>query len=1361
MVIRQINKEELEQLKEGLASAKHELKIESALEKVRTSAMIMKKPAEMPEVCRVIALQLEKLGVKEIRNVQTAIFYEGKGTYMNYEYYAKHKKTFITETGYTNHKVAKAFAAKMLKGKGEFSYTHIKENKVKDWIAYQKTTNVFIDSYLETASSLNYYWHSLGPVALGISTYIPLNEEELSLFKRFLNVFELAYTRYLDIEQAIAQAREAHIQLALERVRARTMAMQKSDELPEAANLLFQQMLSLGMPAWSAGYCIWKEDKKAVTLWMSSEGVLQPPFTAPTTEDELFIQMREGHEKGNTFHVVEMGGEKLAAHYQYMRTLPVVGEILDSIIESGHPLPTFQIMHYAYFSKGYLLFITYEPVPDAHDIFKRFASVFDQTYTRFLDLQKAEAQAREAQIETALERVRSRSMGMQKSEELKVVIQVVYDQFVHLNINIEHTGFVVDYKARDDYDIWIADPLGVPSQVTVPYFDSVYYNRFNEAKEKGEDFFATNLSFDEKNRFYQKLFEYVPGLPEQAKKFYFSCPGLAASTVLLENVCLYIENFSGTPYSDEENNTLMRFGKVFQQTYTRFLDLQKAEAQAREAKIEAALERTRTQSMIMQHSKELDDTLRVFHQQVLLLGIDSAFSFLWLPDEDKGRHIFWAAWVENNSTVFKSKAINYPLGRNEPATAQCLIDWKGNEPVVSYHVPPTGVKNYFAAWQELIAGVEQLKPEYFSDGLYYAEAFMKYGCFGVMVKNELPEEEKKILYRFAIEFERAYTRFLDLQKAEASAREATIEASLERVRSKAMSMHSSEDLADTINVFFKELKIHGVVPRRCGVGLVEEATHIATLTTTTATEQGDTMKVMGNILLKGHPVLESIYENWKLQQEYFPVLSGHELKKYYGVLLKQFDVPEFAEDEIQFGYYFYFKEGSVYAWTDKELEEDDLMLFRKFTSVLSLTYKRYNDLQFAEAQTYKARVEAALERVRARALAMQQPEELTEVAQVMRYEMGLLGVEELETSSIYIHDENTDNAECWYAIKDIRIPEKKLVADHFRLTLPETWVGQQMLTFYHSPSKQISIPMRGANRKEWINYCSKQSKLLDGFYGEDIPDRTYHLYKFSNGTIGAATPGDISSESWDLLSRAASVFSLAYSRFKDLTKARFDLQQLKEEKKRSDSLLLNILPADIAAELKQFGKSYARKHEQVSILFTDIKGFSTISETLSAEELVNQLDECFRAFDHIVGKHGLEKIKTIGDAYICACGLPNPDPDNAVKTVRAALDMLDFAKGFGMTKIIQDLPAFEFRVGIHTGPVITGVVGLKKFTYDIWGDAVNMAARMEQHGEAGRINISGNTYQLIKDKFICTHRGKIAAKNKGEVDMYFVEKKNE
>ncbi|MBK5272838.1 MAG: response regulator [Bacteroidia bacterium] len=210
-------------------------------------------------------------------------------------------------------------------------------------------------------------------------------------------------------------------------------------------------------------------------------------------------------------------------------------------------------------------------------------------------------------------------------------------------------------------------------------------------------------------------------------------------------------------------------------------------------------------------------------------------------------------------------------------------------------------------------------------------------------------------------------------------------------------------------------------------------------------------------------------------------------------------------------------------------------------------------------------------------------------------------------------------------------------------------------------------------------------------------------------------------------------------------------------KAQSDSLLLNILPGDIAEELKRFGKSYARKHDQVSVLFSDIKGFTSIAEKLTPVRLVTQLDEIFGAFDNITAKYGMEKIKTIGDAYMCACGLPQADPDNAVKAVKAGLDMQRFIKDFGMTNKIQNLPIFETRIGIHTGPLVAGVVGFKKFAYDIWGDTVNLASQMEQHSESGKVNISGETYELIKNSFKCTHRGKIAAKSKGEVDMYFVD----
>jgi hypothetical protein len=928
-----------------------ELEIESSLEKVRSVAMAMRRPADMLDVCKTISLQLNSLGVKDIRNVQTAIIYASKSIYINYEYYAKHKKQLITVVDFKSHYYQKLFVNKMLKGTGEIFTKTLKGKKVKEWYEYQKTTNQFADRYLIKAKSLSYYWFSLGPLALGISTYSPLSEEQLNLFIRFRNVFELAYQRYLDIEKAEgqareakieaslekvravamsmhnsedllnvcemlykefcslgfdglrnaminihndekksfvnydysdeigrsinqlvydihplvekqikkirsaddafsetyftgkdlvnwrkfrkrigekddprlhqtkglfyyfysigigsigistfgaidedlkallkrfrnvfalsyqrymdiskaevqareaqietalekvrsrslgmhksnelqdivnavferlndlkidmnvasififkddskdweqwvassttnystyfhipymdlpvfrdleeakqkrkdfysvrysleqknqwfsyafenteykqvpvdrkkyilesefflisfalskhsgiqlakyvgkdftqeeneilkrfarvfeqayirfldlqkaeAQAREAQIEVALEKVRSRTIGMQRSDELQDAAVLLFQQVVALGVPAFGSGFNIWDDDRKFATAWMAGQDRMQPPFKTSSSED-IFLRIYEAAERGESLFVEEQGGEALKIHYEYMKSIPIFKEIADKMATVSQSFPTFQVMHCAFFSSGYLMFISLEPVPDAYDIFKRFAKVFEQTYTRFLDLQKAEAQAREAQIEAALEKVRSRTMGMQKSDELKEVIKIVYQQLIQLKINLDHAGFVVDYTPGGDWHFWIADEQDIPSKITHPYFDSIWANQFNEAKEKGEDLFVTNLNFEQKNKFYQELLSHIPGLPETSKEFYLNCPGLAATTVVLDNIGLYIENFSGIPYSDEENKILIRFGKVFQQTYTRFLDLQRAESQ--------------------------------------------------------------------------------------------------------------------------------------------------------------------------------------------------------------------------------------------------------------------------------------------------------------------------------------------------------------------------------------------------------------------------------------------------------------------------------------------------------------------------------------------------------------------------------------------------------------------------------------------------------------------------------------------------------------------------------------------------------------------------------------------------------------
>lgn len=215
--------------------------------------------------------------------------------------------------------------------------------------------------------------------------------------------------------------------------------------------------------------------------------------------------------------------------------------------------------------------------------------------------------------------------------------------------------------------------------------------------------------------------------------------------------------------------------------------------------------------------------------------------------------------------------------------------------------------------------------------------------------------------------------------------------------------------------------------------------------------------------------------------------------------------------------------------------------------------------------------------------------------------------------------------------------------------------------------------------------------------------------------------------------------------------------KISKARKRSDELLLNILPEEVAEELKEKGSAEAKYFNEVTVMFTDFKGFTQISEKLTPSELVEVIDTCFKAFDNIIGKHKIEKIKTIGDAYMCAGGLPLSNSTHAENVVSAALEIQKFMNEHLNQRQNEGKEGFEIRIGIHTGPVVAGIVGIKKFAYDIWGDTVNIASRMESSGETGKVNISGRTYDLVKDKFKCQYRGKIQAKNKGEIDMYFVE----
>jgi len=1140
-----------------------ESQIQLALERVRARTMAMQKSDELAELMLTIFRSITSLGIPDQQVEVCYITTFESGEPIGELYLAK-DNSFIPGSYKIRFDEDPFFTSiyEHWKNGESFFVGHLKGSPLHDHFRYMRghTTLPAVQTPEEVASQLDEtFTHALyfSQGYLAIVTRQPVDSFH-PIFIRFGNVLQQTYTRFLDLQKAEAQARESQVQLALERVRARSLAMHNSTELHEVAEVLFQQLVSFGGNILNAGIALCKPDADEDEFWVSSESGIRPMISIPHTDDPIQKKLYEGWTNKLEFYSESKGGDELRAHYNYLISVPSLKPFFEEGVGSNRSFPTWQKWHAAYFSHGYVFLMT---VDEYHEekILVRFARIFEQAYTRFLDLQTAEAQARESQIQLALERVRARTMAMQKSEELREVVAVIYEQLQQLgfvqegscNINImdvstgsvdwwmtgfgnqkyphryhveyidhpmhitqlavwksgkKYTTIEVAGESKKEFDklmlsqadfenmseetktmiasldrvifsmafmkygalSWAANPITDEQANILQRFARVFeqtytrfldlqraeaqaresqiqlalervrartmamqrseelseavYVLFQQFHELGEnpDQATIGIVNEEENVIeywvtmygnqMDRVFKFSIDEPHVTNRIYKAWKQGHKSLVidlsgkeLLEftayresmggakrrpdekrrviNVAFFSKGLlnvqSNETRSDESIHLLARFATVFDQTYTRFLDLQKAEGQAREAKIEAALERTRTQSMLMQHSQELDDTLRVFHEQVLSLGIKSAFSFLWLPDENKDRHIFWAAWAENSSKEFKSKAINYPLDRNEPATAQCLIDWKKNQPVISYHVPPGGVEGYFAAWQELIAGVEELKPGNFNDGLYYVEAFMKYGCFGVMVKSELSEDEKKILYRFAVEFERTYTRFLDLQKA--------------------------------------------------------------------------------------------------------------------------------------------------------------------------------------EAQTRQAKIETAMEKVRSRAMAMQKPEELVGVAELLREEMGLLGVEELETSSIYIHNENNRTTECWYAIQDIREGKKKLIADYMSIQLNDTWVGKEMLKFYQSGKKQASILMKGEKRREWINYCSQHSKLLQGYYGDIIPERTYHLIKFSNGYMGAASPGDISAESWELLKRATTVFSLAYTRFSDLQKAE---AHAKETVKQS---ALDRIRADIAS----------------------------------------------------------------------------------------------------------------------------------------------------------------------------------------------------
>ena len=408
-----------------------------------------------------------------------------------------------------------------------------------------------VEAYLET-SKIKCLYHvakKLNNGKLVLDLLDPPTAEIETILTKMGTAFDLAYKRFEDLQKAEAQTREAQIEAALERVRSRSMAMHNSSEMLEVADVLFQQLRSLGGNLWGCGVVICQKEVDDDKVYFANEKGVLPPITMPHTEDSTHHKMYKGWVNELELYSEFKEGKELEAHYEYMLSLPVVKPIFENILASGLSFPTWQKWHAAYFKFGYLLIITLEPYKD-EKIFARFAKVFDQAYTRFLDLQKAEAQTREARIEASLERVRSRSMAMHKSDELLDVISVVSEQLLQLDFKFIHVSFA-NNDISQDYKFWTASKgMSKPMRFNTPYLDIAMFNNLRAAQKKSVSFYTDILTRDEHIQWHKHLLKHGGSdVFSKAENEFIMSRGMARSIAINPNIILILANYASIPYS--------------------------------------------------------------------------------------------------------------------------------------------------------------------------------------------------------------------------------------------------------------------------------------------------------------------------------------------------------------------------------------------------------------------------------------------------------------------------------------------------------------------------------------------------------------------------------------------------------------------------------------------------------------------------------------------------------------------------------------------------------------------------------------------------------------------------------------------